>query len=62
MLEEQGTQLGITRQAAEQRARDVDELHALTESLRAEAETYRVASEQRLRELEELNELCGQTQ
>ena len=61
-LAEQETQLSISRQAAEQRAHDVDELHGLSESLRQEAETYRVASEQRLRKLRELNELYCQAQ
>ncbi len=61
-LAEQETQLSITRQAAEERARDVDELHTLGESLRQEAETHRVASEERLRKLEELSGLCRQAQ
>ena len=52
VMEEQETQLRIIRQAAEQRAHDVEELHGLNKSLRNEVETYRIASEERLRALE----------
>ncbi len=61
-LAEQETQLSIARQAAEQRGRDVEELHELGERLRKEAEVQRMASEQRLRDLNELDELCRRAQ
>ena len=54
-LAEQETQLEIARQAAEQRLRDVQELHAWNESLRQEAEAHRAASEERLRLLQSLD-------